>query len=233
MLYHQPQHRGEPANLISTDKGEVYHSGAWPEDFDPKGKKIGLIGAGATAVQITQKLGKAAEELTVFVRRPSNCLAMKQKPMTPEEQHNFKAFYPALFKAGRASRAGFPAEPRPEGVLEVSAAERETWLDEMWERGGFHFALSGFADNAINPEANEIIYQIWRKKICARLTDPKKNRIMAPEKKPYYFGTKRTPLEQDYYVRKLEIAMGRCVSPVSGVPSDGKFRPTACSGQPP
>lgn len=51
-------------------KGEIYHSGAWPEDFNGKGKKIGLIGAGATAVQITQELGKVADELTVFLRRP-------------------------------------------------------------------------------------------------------------------------------------------------------------------
>lgn len=52
-------------------KGEIYHSGAWPEDFNGKDKKIGLIGAGATAVQITQELGKVAKELTVFLRRPS------------------------------------------------------------------------------------------------------------------------------------------------------------------
>ena len=31
------------------------------------------------------------------------------------------------------------------------------------------------------------------------MTDPEKNKIMAPEIPPYYFGTKRSPLEQDYY----------------------------------
>ena len=182
-----------------TDKGEVYHSGAWPEDFDPKGKKIGLIGAGATAVQITQELGKTAKELTVFLRRPSYCLAMKQRKWSPEEQHHLKSFYPALFKAGRDSRAGFPAAARPEKLFDVSAEEREAWFEYCWERGGFHYSLSGFADTALNPEANEVAYQFWRKKVCERLTDPAKNKIMAPEKKPYYFSTKRTPLEQDYY----------------------------------
>lgn len=75
-------------------KGEIYHSGAFSEDFDGKGKKIGLIGAGATAVQITQELGKVAKELTVFLRRPSYCLAMGQREWTAEEQRSWKTFYP-------------------------------------------------------------------------------------------------------------------------------------------
>lgn len=50
-----------------------------------------------------------------------------------------------------------------------------------------------------DPEANKIIYDYWRKRVCERLKDPEKQKIMAPEKMPYYFGTKRSPLEQDYY----------------------------------
>lgn len=78
---------------LSDYKGELYHSGAWPEDFDPKGKKIGLIGAGATAVQITQELGKVADELTVFLRRPSYCLPMGQRNLTPDEQKHLKTLF--------------------------------------------------------------------------------------------------------------------------------------------
>lgn len=53
--------------------------------------------------------------------------------------------------------------------------------------------------SSVNPESNKIAYDYWRKRVCERLKDPEKQRIMAPEKMPYYFGTKRTPLEQDYY----------------------------------
>ncbi|TKA73625.1 hypothetical protein B0A55_07489, partial [Friedmanniomyces simplex] len=45
-------------------KGEIHHSGEWNESFSAKGKKVAIIGAGATAVQITQELGKQADELT-------------------------------------------------------------------------------------------------------------------------------------------------------------------------
>lgn len=184
---------------LSDYKGEVYHSGAWPEDFNPRGKKIGLIGAGATAVQITQELGKQADELTVFLRRPSYCLAMGQRPLTKMEQDHLRVYYPALFKAGRNSAVGFPASRQDKGVQEVSEEEREEHFERMWNTGGFHFTMSGYKDTAIKPESNEIVYQWWRKKVCDRLTDPEKQKIMAPEKKPYYMGTRRNPLEQDYY----------------------------------
>ncbi|EME78106.1 uncharacterized protein MYCFIDRAFT_191354 [Pseudocercospora fijiensis CIRAD86] len=184
---------------LSDYKGEIYHSGAWPEDFNPKGKKIGLIGAGATAVQITQELGKQADQLTVFLRRPSYCLPMQQRDLTKVEQDQLRPYYQALFKEGRNSAVGFPSNRREQGVQEVSQEEREEHFERMWNTGGFHFQLSGFNDTVVNPESNEIQYQWWRKKVCERLTDPEKNKIMAPPKKPYYFGTKRSPLEQDYY----------------------------------
>lgn len=195
-------------------KGEIYHSGAWPEDFNPKGKKIGLIGAGATAVQITQELGKQADELTVFLRRPSYCYPMGQRTWTEEEQRAWKTFYPALFKAGRDSFAGFPTARLPLGALDVSDKEREEWFENVWARGGFNFGLANYNNIVIDKDANKVwcsaylnallrwmltrqlAYDFWRKKVCARLTDPEKNKIMAPEVAPYYFGTKRSPLEQ-------------------------------------
>lgn len=184
---------------LSEYKGALHHTGAWPEDFDGKGKKIGLIGAGATAVQVTQELGKQADEMTVFLRRPSFCYAMQQRPLTVVEQHQMKPYYPALFKSGRDSAVGFPAERIDKGIFDVTPEEREKHLNAMWETGGFHFQLSGYNDTALNPEANKVQYDFWRRKICERLTDPAKQAIMAPEKAPYYLGTKRSPLEQDYY----------------------------------
>ncbi|KAK4565809.1 hypothetical protein LTR86_003658 [Recurvomyces mirabilis] len=182
-------------------KGEVYHSGAWPEDFNPKGKKIGLIGAGATAVQITQELGKTASELTVFLRRPSYCLPMGQRAFTVEEQNSWKTYYPTLFTTGRDSAAGFPAGRAGDRLQDATAPERQRLFEELWARGSFNFALGNYGNILLDPEANKIAYEFWRSRVCARLTDPAKHAIMAPpvEKQPYYFGTKRSPLEQDYY----------------------------------
>lgn len=180
-------------------KGEVYHTGAWKEDFNAKGKKIGLIGAGATAVQVAQELGKQADEMTVFLRRPSYCLPMEQRKLSEAEQVQMKAFYPTLFRSGRDSLAGFPADRSPYGVQDVTPEEREKAFERGWAAGAFRFTLSGYNDVVTNPESNKIVYDYWRKRVCQRLTDPAKQKLLAPEKAPYYFNTKRVPLEQDYY----------------------------------
>ncbi|WPH00036.1 putative flavin monooxygenase, FAD/NAD(P)-binding domain superfamily [Acrodontium crateriforme] len=184
---------------LDTYKGALHHSGEWPENFVAAGKKIAIIGAGATAVQITQELGKQAKELTVLLRRPSYCLPMGQRSWTEEEQRVWKAYYPAIFGSGRDSFAGFPISPRKEGLFDVTEKEREAIFEENWSRGGFHFGLGGFRNVLFDKDANEVAYQFWRRKVCERLTDPEKQKIMAPEKKLYFYGTKRHPLEQDYY----------------------------------
>lgn len=60
---------------FSNYRGQVVHSTSWPEDLDCKGKKIGVVGSGATAVQVVQELAKATADggsLTVMMkRRPS------------------------------------------------------------------------------------------------------------------------------------------------------------------
>ena len=97
---------------LATYKGVVHHTGFWPEEMSVKGKKGGVIGAGATAVQVVQELAKEADQLTVFMRRPSLCLPMGQRPVTSQEQKGWKSYFRTLFAAGRESRAGFPRYSR-------------------------------------------------------------------------------------------------------------------------
>jgi len=60
-------HTPEIPGIHSFD-GTVIHTTAWDDGFDPAGKRIGLIGTGATAVQLIPELAKAAGDLTVFQR---------------------------------------------------------------------------------------------------------------------------------------------------------------------
>lgn len=181
-------------------KGEIHHSGFWNEKLSTKGKKVALIGAGATAVQITQEVGKDADSLTIFMRRPSYCLPMQQRPMTELENRGFQAYYDPLLKAGRNSYAGFPSLPASKPVSEYTSEERENRMQDAWSRGGFQF-MTCFNDTAMNPDSNKIVYEFWSRKVRERMRPGKKRDLMAPtpENMPYYFGTKRAPLEQDYY----------------------------------
>jgi cation diffusion facilitator CzcD-associated flavoprotein CzcO len=51
-------------------EGKVIHTTAWDDDYDPAGRRIGLIGTGATAVQLIPELAKKAGDLTVYQRTP-------------------------------------------------------------------------------------------------------------------------------------------------------------------
>jgi cation diffusion facilitator CzcD-associated flavoprotein CzcO len=191
---HTPQFPG-----LEKYKGVVHHSGAWPEDTSVKGKKVAVIGAGATSVQIVQELAKEADELTMLLRRPSYCIPMGQRKWTKEEQDAWRGYYPALFAAGRNSAVGFPTARCDKGVQDAAPEEREAYLEELWKAGGFQFLLRNYNNVLLDKEANKIVYDFWKKKVRERLTDPKKQQIMAPDEAPYFFGTKRVPLENGYY----------------------------------
>ncbi|MFD4368582.1 flavin-containing monooxygenase [Rhodococcus sp. NPDC058521] len=55
---------------IDSFAGDVVHTTAWDAEFEPEGRRVGIIGTGATAVQLVPELAKRAEELTVYQRTP-------------------------------------------------------------------------------------------------------------------------------------------------------------------
>lgn len=185
-------------------KGQLFHSSFYPEDLDVKGKKVALVGTGATAVQITQEVAKEAEHLTVFMRRPSLCLPAGQRSLTPAENHAWHSFLHSILGTARTGGSnGFLPMPMPkEKTLDVSPEEREKLWESLWLGGGFRFWNGGYQDVTLSAEANAKAYEFWAKKVRARMTDPTKMDEMAPlpaEKRPYHIFTKRPPLEMDYY----------------------------------
>ena len=57
-------------------RGEVIHPQFWPQEFDPAGKKIVVIGSGATAVTLVPALADRGAEVTMLQRTPSYVLAL-------------------------------------------------------------------------------------------------------------------------------------------------------------
>ncbi len=53
---------------ITGFEGKVIHTTAWDNDYDLAGKRVAIIGTGATAVQLIPELAKKAAELTVYQR---------------------------------------------------------------------------------------------------------------------------------------------------------------------
>jgi len=58
-------------------KGYMCHSSFWPaEGVDMKGKRVAVVGSGATGIQIAQESAKQASHLTCFIRTPNHCIPM-------------------------------------------------------------------------------------------------------------------------------------------------------------
>lgn len=124
---------------------------------------------------------------------------MVQRKLTVEEINSNKSIYPHIFKVARNTRAGLPYWSDGKLAANVPTEEREARWEELWKRGGFNFTIGGYRDFLFDQKANDLMYDFWKKKVRARVTDPKKRDIIAPIVPPHPIGTKRPSLEQDYY----------------------------------
>jgi cation diffusion facilitator CzcD-associated flavoprotein CzcO len=79
--------------------GEWCHTGLWPKTpLELTGKRVGVIGTGATAVQLITEIAKEVDHLTVFQRTANYCAPLHNGPIDPEAQKKIKASYPEIFK---------------------------------------------------------------------------------------------------------------------------------------
>jgi cation diffusion facilitator CzcD-associated flavoprotein CzcO len=53
---------------IASFDGKVIHTTAWDDDYNFEGRRVGMIGTGATAIQLIPELTKTVADLTVFQR---------------------------------------------------------------------------------------------------------------------------------------------------------------------
>lgn len=63
-----------------TFKGHRFHSAEWDHDYDLSGKRVAVIGTGASAVQFVPEVAKVAAKLSVFQRSGNWFLARKNTP---------------------------------------------------------------------------------------------------------------------------------------------------------
>jgi cation diffusion facilitator CzcD-associated flavoprotein CzcO len=124
----------------------------------------------------------------------------------PMQQREFKAMIPcsrrdrAEFYNQRLNQwDGSKGSMIMKSALDDSPEQRLKEFDRLWNEGGFAFWTSNYMDTFSNKDSNRLIYQYWRDRVRAKVQDPVKARILAPDEPPYAFGTKRVPLEQHYY----------------------------------
>jgi cation diffusion facilitator CzcD-associated flavoprotein CzcO len=178
--------------------GESFHTGLWPKKaISFEGKRVAVIGTGASGVQTIQEVAKTAGQLTVFQRRPNWCTPLHNGPIDKEEMDEIRAGYPELFELCSQTAACFVHSTDPRGTFEVSEEERLAFWEELYAGRGFGIWQGNFRDMLIDREANRLISEFVADKIRQRVKDPKVAEMLIP--KDHGFGTRRVPQESHYY----------------------------------
>jgi len=115
----------------------------------------------------------------------------------PEVVKARKADYDGIIKRTRESFFGQEHYSIPKSALEATPEEREREFDKRWDAGGFAFWLANYQDMFFSPEANELCADYIRRKIRKTVKDPAVAERLIP--KGHYYGTKRQPLDTNYY----------------------------------
>ncbi|TXH54554.1 MAG: NAD(P)/FAD-dependent oxidoreductase, partial [Burkholderiaceae bacterium] len=183
---------------VDSFRGQSCHTAQWPhEPVRFEGKRVAVIGTGATGVQTIQEVAKTAAHLTVFQRTPNWCAPLHNRPISAEEQQKIKASYPEIFQRCRESVSGFIHTPDPRSTKDVSPEEREAFWEKRYAEPGFGIWVGNFRDVLVDREANALMSDFVARKIRQRVKDPAVAEKLIP--KNHGFGTRRLPLETRYY----------------------------------
>jgi cyclohexanone monooxygenase len=183
---------------LESFEGPVYATHAWPHtEPELSGKRVGIIGTGASAIQAIPKLAQRCAHLTVFQRTPNFATPLRNRPSDPREVETTKDSYPQIREAARNSFLGVPYAVPERSALEVDPEQRRETYDRGWETGGFAILVESYNDLLIDEQANETIAEYTRERIRERVADPEVADKLCPD--DHAFGTKRLPMETDYY----------------------------------
>ena len=179
-------------------KGPWCHTGRWPkEGMDLAGKRVGVVGTGATAVQLITEIARDVGHLTVFQRTANYCAPLRNREIDDDEQQVIKANFPDIFRKCMETPGSFMHEFDPRSAFDVSEEERTEIYESLWREPGFKKWLSNFYDVMLPGPANEDYAEFFRNKIRERVKDPVVAEMLTP--KDHMFGAKRLPCESGYY----------------------------------
>ena len=121
-------------------EGLSLHTGNWPkEPVDLAGKRVAVIGTGASGIQAIPVIAEQAAHLTVFQRTAQFTDPGGERPARCAVRRAVEAELPGVVGAGHGTRGRVPYNPSITSAFGgVPAAERRAAFEAAWERGGLH-----------------------------------------------------------------------------------------------
>ena len=183
---------------VDTFKGQSCHTANWPhEPINFEGKRVAVIGTGATGVQTIQEVAKTAKQLTVFQRTPNWCAPLLNAKIAPEQMAEIRAGYQELFQRCQETFGCFIHTADPRGTFEVTPEERLAFWEKRYAEPGFGIWIGNFKDILTDRRANDEISAFVANKIRQRVNNPVVAERLIP--KNHGFGTRRVPMETKYF----------------------------------
>lgn len=77
-------------NGLDDFAGKRMHTAQWDDDYDLAGKRVAVIGSGASAIQVVPEVAKQAQQLTVLQRTPSWIMPKPDRPIPRKKQAEYR-----------------------------------------------------------------------------------------------------------------------------------------------
>jgi cation diffusion facilitator CzcD-associated flavoprotein CzcO len=179
--------------------GEVVHTAKWDDGADLAGRKVAVIGTGATAVQLIPQIADVAEELTVFQRTPIW--------VTPKTD----------FAIPRVLQKLFALQP---WTQRVARAANSTWLEGMMVTAVLHYRQARLFNRAAAALSQRHLHK--------QVADPGLRRKLTPDysfgcKRPTFSNDYFPTFTQPHVT--LETTPIERITPTGIVTSDGRETP--------
>jgi cation diffusion facilitator CzcD-associated flavoprotein CzcO len=178
--------------------GQSFHTFHWPlEPVDLAGKRVAVIGVGATGIQVIAEIADKVGALTVFQRRPNWSAPLHNGPISVEEMEDIRSRYDEIFAKCARTPGGFEHEPDRRGFYNVPREERLALWDRLYEEPGFGIWLQNFMEIFMDEAANAEFSEYIANRIRKRVNDPAVAEKLIP--RDHGFGVQRVPMETNYF----------------------------------
>jgi cyclohexanone monooxygenase/acetone monooxygenase len=176
--------------------GRLVYTSSYPAaGVDVAGKRVGVVGIGATGIQVIQTIAGEVGHLTVFARTPQYVLPMKNPKYSRADQEHYKSRFEELKKTLPHTFSGFEYD-FVHVWADCTPEQRRQIMEEIYQDGSLKMWLACFAEMFFEEDVSETVSEFIRQKMRDRLRDPDLIDALVPT--DYGFGTHRVPLENGY-----------------------------------